>query len=145
MTDKHSHYTKDKTINTMLKKLEYAIKTATKRIEEMKENMMSNKDDDIEAKIPDSSRRIDFKEIPLQYRIMENIIPDFKNLNSHPPGTKASLTYTRAGEARDTSQEKDTTEKDHSFLFADARFGGSDDTHNSDSNKQQKDGNKKQR
>ena len=64
MNDKYSHYTKDKTINTMQKKLEYTIKTATKRIEEMKENMISNKDDDIEAKIPDSSRRRNFQEIP---------------------------------------------------------------------------------
>ena len=75
MNDKYSHYKKDKTINTMLKKLEYAIKTATKRIEEMKEDMM---DDDIEAKIPGSSRRRNFQDIPPQSRIMQNIVPDFK-------------------------------------------------------------------
>ena len=36
--DKYSYYTKHKTINTMQKKLEYAIKRATKRIEEMEED-----------------------------------------------------------------------------------------------------------
>ena len=48
MNNKYSHYAKDKTINTMLKKLEYAIKTATKRIEEMKDDMI---DEDIGAKV----------------------------------------------------------------------------------------------
>ena len=53
--------------------------------------MMSNKDDNIEAKIPDSSRRRKIQYIPSQSRIMENIVPDFKDLNSHPPETKASV------------------------------------------------------
>ena len=75
---------------------------------------------------------------------MENIVPDFKTLNSHPPVIKASVACTRAGEAMDTPQEKNATEKDHSFLFADTRFGGADNTYNSNTNKQQKDGNKKQ-
>ena len=56
LNDKYSHYTKDKTINTRLKKLEYAIKTATKRVREMEEDKMSNKDDDVKVAIPDSSR-----------------------------------------------------------------------------------------
>ena len=97
-------------------------------------------DDDIKAKLPDLFRN--FQEITPQPRTMENIIPDFKSLNFYLPGTKASVACTRAGEARDISQEKNATEKDHSFLFADARFGGTDKTHNSNSNKQQKDGNK---
>ena len=135
MNDKYSHYTKDKTINTMLKKLEYTIKTATKRIEEMKENMMSNKDDNIEAKIPDSSRRRNFQEIPPQSRIMENIVPDFKNLNSHPPGTKASVAQPRANGAKTTSQKKNAAENDNSFLFVDARFGGTGSIYNTGTNK----------
>ena len=123
MNDKYSHYTKDKTINTMLKKLEYTIKTATKRIEEMEENIMSNKDDDIEVTIPDSSRKRKFQEIPPESRIMENILPDFRNLNSYPPGTKASVAQPRANGAKNTSQKKNATEKDYSFLFVNARFG----------------------
>ena len=78
MNDKYSRYTKDKTINTMLKKLEYTLMIATKRIEEMEENMVNNMDDDIEAKIPDSSKRRNFQEIPPQSRTMGNIVPDFK-------------------------------------------------------------------
>ena len=120
MNDKYSHYTKDKTINTMLKKLEYAIKTATKRIEEMKEDMMN---DDIEAKIPGSSRKRNFQDIPPQSRIMQKIVPDFKNLDSHPPGTKATVAQPKANGAKTTSQKNNATENDYSFLFVDARFG----------------------
>ena len=53
MNDKYSHYKKDKTIDTMLKKLKYAIKTASKNIEEMEEDIMSNKDYEVEITIPD--------------------------------------------------------------------------------------------
>ena len=40
MNDKYFHYTKDIAINTMLKKLQYAIKTATEKIDEMKDDVM---------------------------------------------------------------------------------------------------------
>ena len=96
MHDKYSHYKKDKTINTMLKKLEYTMKLANRRIEEM-EDM---NDDDIKAKLPDLFRN--YQEITPQPRTKENIIPDIKNLNSHPPGTEASVACTTASETKDT-------------------------------------------
>ena len=101
----------------------------------MEENMMSNKDDDIEVTIPDSSRRRNFQEIPPQSRIMENIVPDFRNLNSYPSGTKASVAQPRANGAKNTSQKKNATEKDYSFLFVDARFGGAGSAYNGGTNK----------
>ena len=42
-------------------------------------------DDDIEAKIPGSSKRRNFQDIPPQSRIMQNIVPDFKNLVHQEP------------------------------------------------------------
>ena len=52
MNDKYSHYLKDKAIGKMLQKLQYALKIAAKRIEEMEEDLMDNKDDNIEVIIP---------------------------------------------------------------------------------------------
>ena len=49
INDRYSHYKKDKGIGTMLKKLEYAIKTKSKKVEEMKEELLSKKEDDTEA------------------------------------------------------------------------------------------------
>ena len=43
-----------------MKKLEYVIKTANKRIDEMKDNMI---DDDIGDKVPGPSKRRDFQDI----------------------------------------------------------------------------------
>ena len=57
MNDKYSHYLKDEAIRKMLKKLQYAVKIAAKRIEEMEEDMMDNKDDDIEVIISESSKK----------------------------------------------------------------------------------------
>ena len=76
---------------------------------------------------------------------MENIVPDFKNLNSHPPGTKASVAQPKANGAKTTSQKKNATENDYSFLFVDARFGGAGGAYNGGNDKRKKDGNKKQR
>ena len=49
---------------------------------------------------------------------MENIVPDFKNLNSHPPGTKASVAQPRANRAKTRTvkrmQQRLTT---HSYLL----------------------------
>ena len=90
MNYKYSHYTKDKTINTMLKKLEYTMKMANKRIEEM-EDM----DDNIQANLSDLFRR-HLQVITPQARTMDNITPDFANFNPHPPGAEASVAYTRA-------------------------------------------------
>ena len=87
MNDKYSHYAKDRAINTMLKKLQYAIKTAIEKVNEMKEDIM---DDDM-GRAQGPSRRRDFQDIPPQSRILQNIVPDFRKLTSHPPGTKASV------------------------------------------------------
>ena len=114
--NKYSHYTKDKAINIMLKKLEYAIKTATKKIDEMKDDMM---DDNMGDKVQGPSRRRNFQDIPPQSRIMQNIVPDFKNLSSHPPETKASVAQPRANGTKDTSQRKSAAD-DYSFLYVDA-------------------------
>ena len=44
---------------------------------------------------------------------MQNIVPDFKNLDSHPPGTKATVAQPKANGAKTTSQEKNETENDY--------------------------------
>ena len=111
----------------------------------MEEDMMNNKDDDIEVTNPESSRRRNFQEMLPQSRIMENVRPEFRNLKSHPPGTKASVAQPRANGAKNASQKKDAGEKDYSFLFDDARFGGAGGAYNGGTNKQKKDDNKKQR
>ena len=62
--------------------------------------------------IPHTSRIQNFQEIPPQSRIMENIVPDFKTINLHPPGTRASVAQLRANGAKNTSQKRTT----HSYL-----------------------------
>ena len=70
---------------------------------------------------------------------IEGTTPDSKNLKSHPSGAKASVGCTTASEAKNTPEEKNTLGKDHSFLFNDTRFGETDDTYDSNTNKQQND------
>ena len=60
LNEKYSHYMKDRAINTNMKKLEYAINTESKRIDEIKDGMI---DDDMEAKVPGPSKRRDFQDI----------------------------------------------------------------------------------
>ena len=62
-----------------------------------------------------------------QSRIMQNIVPDFRNLSSHPPGTKAPVAQSMAKGAKNTSQKRKAAEDDYSFFFVDARFGGAGD------------------
>ena len=104
---------------------------------------MEDMDDNIQANLSDLFRR-HLQEITPQARTMDNITPDFANFNPHPPGAEASVAGTRANEARDTTQESNTKENNHSFLFANARFGGNDETYNG-TNQWKKESNKKQR
>ena len=99
-------------------------------------------DDKIQANLSDLFRR-HFQEITPQSSTIKSITPDFKNLNSHPPGTKASVACTTASETKDTPQEKNTIGEDHSLLSTDTRFGGTDDTYDSNANEQQNVSNKK--
>ena len=103
MNEKYTHYAKDKAINTMLKKLQYAIKTAIEKINEMKEDIM---DDDM-GRAQGPSRRRDFQDIPPQSRIMQNIVPDFRKLTSHPPGTKASVAQPMSSRNKENIPEKE--------------------------------------
>ena len=89
----------------MLKKLEYTMKMANKRIEEI-EDM----DDHIQANLLDLFRR-HLQEITPQARTVENIAPVFANVNPHLPGAEASVAYTRANETSDRTQESPTIEK----------------------------------
>ena len=89
MNEKYTHYANDKAINTMLKKLQYAIKTAIEKINEMKDDMM---DDDM-GRAQGLSRRRDIHDIPPQSRILQDIAPDFRKLTPLPPGTKASAAF----------------------------------------------------
>ena len=84
----------------------------------MKDDMM----DDNMGKAQGPSRGRNFQDIPPQSRIMQNIVPDFRNLSSHPPGTKASVAQPRENRTKETSQKNNAAD-DYSFLFVDARFG----------------------
>ena len=76
---------------------------------------------------------------------MQNIVPNFKNLNSHPPGTNTSIALPRADRAKNTAQKKTTPGKDYSFLFVDAKFGGAGGAYNGSGNKKKKDDKYKQK
>ena len=108
----------------MLKKLEYTMNLANKRIEEM-----GDMDDHIQTNLLDLFKR-HLQEITPQARTVDNIAPGFANFNPHPPGAKASVAYTRANETRNMTQESSTREKDHEFLFANTRFRGNDKAYN---------------
>ena len=97
----------------------------------MEDDMM---DDNMGNKAQGPSRRRNFQDITPQSRIIQNIVPDFRNLSSHPPGTKASLTQPRASGTMETSQKKNAAD-DYSFLFVDARFGGAGGTYYGNNNK----------
>ena len=123
----------------MMKKLKYVIKTASKRIDEMKDDMI---DDDMGDKVQGPSRRRYFQDILPQSRIMQNTVPDFRNLSSHPPRTKAPVVQPMAKGAKNTSQKRNAAENDYSFLFVDVRLGGAGGTYYGNNNKQRKDSNK---
>ena len=106
----------------------------------MKEDMM---DDDM-GRAQGPSRRRDFQDIPPQSKILQNIVPDFRKLTSHPPGTKASVAQPRASGNKETSQKKNGGD-DYAFLFKDARFGGPGGAYYGNNNKQRKDGNRMSR
>ena len=55
----------------MLRKLEYTIKMMNKKIEEIQEELVSNKDNEVDATSTDSSKRRNFQEIPPQSRIIQ--------------------------------------------------------------------------
>ena len=85
-----------------------------------------------------------FRIYPHSLGYCKNIIPDFRKLTSHPPGTKASVAQPRANGTKETSQKKNAAD-DYSFLFVDARFGGAGGAYYGSNNKGKKDGNKKPR
>ena len=76
---------------------------------------------------------------------MQNIVPDFRNLSSHPPGTKAPVAQTMAKGAKNTSQKRKTSDDDYLFWFINTRFGGPAGAYYGNNNKQKNDGNKRPR
>ena len=76
MHDKYTHYTGNKIINTMLKKLEYALKIANRKLEEL-EDM----DDKIQSNLSYLFRQ-HFQELTPHPETIENNEPDHTKLNS---------------------------------------------------------------
>ena len=86
-----------------------------------------------------------FQESLPHIRVTENTYPYIKGLKASPPGVEISLVHSDASKPKAATRDISQTEKDHSFLFADAIFGGAHDTYNSGTNMQKIDNNKKQR
>ena len=114
----------------MLKKLEYTMKLANRKIEEL-EDM----DDKIQTNLSDLFRK-HFQEIIPQSRTMENIAPESINLNSKLHENKASVACTTASETKDTPQEKNTISEDHYHFSTDSEFGETDGNYDNDPNEQ---------
>ena len=128
----------------MFKKLKYAIKTTTKKVEEMQEESLSSKEDEANTTNRDISKKRNFQEIPPQSRLIQNIVPNLEDLESHPPGTIASLAQTpKAGRTKAASKKKTAQGKDYLFLFTMARFGGNGGAYNSNNNTKKGKGNKR--
>ena len=65
INDRYSHYEKYQSINTMLKKLKYTLKTTTKKVEEIQEELIISNREEAAAVHPTSSKKRNFQEIPL--------------------------------------------------------------------------------
>ena len=76
MHDKYTHYTVNIIINTMLKKLKYALKIANRKLGELEEL-----DDKIQSNLSYLFTQ-HFQELTPHPETMENIEPDHTKLNS---------------------------------------------------------------
>ena len=93
MHEKYSHYKKDKAINTILEKLEYTMRMANRKIEEIEDI-----NDDMQARLSELFQR--------HFDEMENTTDKPNKLILS--GNKALIGYTMASKAKDTTQERNT-------------------------------------
>ena len=69
INNQFSHYKKSQSISMMLKKLEYTIKTATRKVEEIQEELLIKRENDTEATSTESSIEINLQEMPPRPRL----------------------------------------------------------------------------
>ena len=142
VNDKYAACLKDKSIGKELQKLQYTIKLAELKIKELEQNMQHD-DDDAEVVIKRSSNRKSFQESLPHSRVTGNTQPDVKGLKASPPGVKISLAHPNASNPKAAANGESNGERDYSFLFKDARWGGEGGAYNGNSNRKKKDDSRK--
>ena len=100
MHDKYSHYMEERIINTMLNKLEYTLKIATSKLEELEDL-----DDKIQSNLMSLFKQ-HFKELTPNPKIVDDIESDHNIFKSKPYKNLASVGHVAAREGKDTTQEK---------------------------------------
>ena len=131
MHEKYAHYKSDKTINTMLKKLEYTMRIGNKKIEEIEAI-----NEDMQARLSELFKR--------HMEEMEDTTTYPTNIKAQPAGAQASVGHTTVSKVKSTPRNKMILGKNHLVPGNDARFGGDDNTCNSNGDDQQSNGNRNQ-
>ena len=104
---------------------------------------MQHDNDDAEVFIKSSYNRKSFQESLPHSRVTGNTRPDVKGLKASPPGVKISLAHPDASNPKAAANGGSNGEKDYSFLFKDARYGGEGGAYNGNSNRKKKDDSRK--
>ena len=100
---------------------------------------MQHDDDDAEVVIKRSSNRKSFQESLPHSRITGNTQPDVKGLKASPPGVKISLAHPDSSNPKAAANVGSNGEKDYSFLFKYARWGGEGGAYNGNPNRKKND------
>ena len=98
--NKYSHYWEERIINTMLNKLEYTLKIATSKLEELEDL-----DDKIQSNLTSLFKQ-HFKELTPNPKIVDDIESDHTMFKSKPYKNLASVGRVTVSEGKDTTQEK---------------------------------------
>ena len=130
INERYSQYKKNKKITMSPQKLEYAIKTTTKKVNEIQEQIKANsgRKETPLATIVQSKNRC-FQDILASSKKLQYLLPNFKALKSHPSGSPITPTIIPQSPVIEDAEltahkKKSTGGKDYSFLFAKARVGG---------------------
>ena len=99
----------EKIINTMLNKLEYTLKIASSKLEELEDL-----DDKIQSNLTSLFKQ-HFQELTPHPKTMENIKPDHTKHNSEFYKNFISIGHVTASEEKDTTQERNTISKELSL------------------------------
>ena len=100
MHDKYTHYMGEKIINTMLNKLEYTLKIASSKLEELEDL-----DDKIQSNLTSLFKQ-HFKELTPNPKIVDDIESDHTIFNSKSYKYLISVGRVAANEENDTTQER---------------------------------------
>ena len=138
VNDKYAACLKDKSIGKELQKLQYTIKLTELKIKELEQNVQHN-NDDAKVVIKRSSNRKSFQESLPHSRITGNTRPDVKGLKANLPGVKISLAHPDSSNPNATANVGSNGEKDYSFLFKYARWGGEGGAYNGNPNRKKND------